>query len=181
MKNSKGKSEFEEFKQSQSEIPPSHLSAQLFQSVEPDIKATPYWVFSKLSLIHLFSGLMTLSVCPQFGVRVWGEGLGLMKTFMGLGSYGCVLACGFFFMGSSLLLAALVLKPYEILAIRRHRFVEIGAIVLLSMGFFLMIDVKEVLTGLTLAWIVGAVLGGVTLLELGWLFRKPMMANEARP
>lgn len=172
MKNSNWKSEFEEYKNAAASVPPVRLSDEIRKVVAKDLNAMPWKVFSKLALIHLVSALLTLSFCPQFGFRVFGEGMGLMENFMGFGAYGCMLACGFFFMGSSLLMAALVLKSYELMAIRRHRFAEIGSIVLLSMGFFIMVGAEEVLTGYTLAWMTGAIAGGVTLLELGWAARK---------
>lgn len=171
MKDPKWISDFEEFKNSPSITPPRGISEKILDTVEKDLKATPWKVFSKLSLIHLASALFTLSICPQFGFRLFGDGMGLMGHFMHLGPYGCMMACGFFFVGMSLLFASLLLKPYELLAIRKHRLAEIGGLAFISLGFFIMIDPESVVFSFALAWALGSIAGGIAVLELGWMLK----------
>lgn len=162
----------QEFKDIDPVMPPARILSRLQETIHHDLKLTPWRVFSKLAGVHLISALLTLSVCPQFGMRVAGKGMGLMEMFMHLGTYGCMIACGFFFVGMSLVLAALLLKPFELLAIRRHRLAEIGSLVLLSLGFFAMAAPEEILFGLALAWAIGAMAGGFLILEFGWRVRR---------
>ena len=159
-----------EFRNTQPVNPPQILSEQIFSRVRRDLNPSIWKVFSKLSLIHFFTALATLSICPQFGVRLLGEGVGLMTYFMQFGAYGCMLACGSFFVGSSVLVAMIILRSEEIRVIRNHRILELGALSLLSLGFFIMLQAKMIL-GIFFAWAVGSFVGGILMLELGWNIR----------
>lgn len=176
MKENPWKNEFEAYRQSEASSPPPSILQRVQDQIHLDLKLTPWRVFSKLALIHLASALFTLSFCPQFGVRALGQGMGLMEKFMRFGEYGCMTACGFLFVGMSLLIAVPVLKPAELLAIRRHRMSEIGSLTLLSLGFFTMLRPEAVLVGFSLAWILGALAGGILFLEVGWRFRRTATA-----
>lgn len=173
MSSNKGdwQNDWNEFQRTDEIAPPVALTKSLFATVRADLHPNPWTVFSKLSLIHAFTGIFTLSVCPQFGIRLFGEGMGLMHWFMKLGDYGCMLACGTFYLGTSLFAAALVLRPEEIQTVRKNRFLELTGLTLLSLGFFLMVS-SEIVVGLAAAWALGSIFGGMTLLETGWLFRK---------
>lgn len=163
--------EFEEFLNESSDAGPSlSASSVLFQKVEGDLNPNSARVFGKLMGIHALVTVFTLSVCPQFGFRILGEGMGLMHVFSALGEWGCLVACGSFFVGSSILAASFLLSRDEIRQIRRHRFLEVGSLTLLSLGFFFMLDLEIVLS-LAAAWFVGALLGGQALLELGYRIR----------
>lgn len=169
--NSEFGKEFEEFmNDSIDEGLGSSTSSALFHSVEQDLNPHPARVFGKLLGIHALVTLVTLSFCPQFGFRLLGEGMGLMHVFSIFGEYGCLVACGSFFMGSSILAASFVLNRDEIRQIRRHRFLEIGALTLLSLGFFFMLDL-EIVVPLAVSWLIGALLGSQALLEFGYRLR----------
>jgi hypothetical protein len=154
----------------QQQAPPKEVSEQILAQVHQDLHPSVWKTFSKLSLIHFAVALVTLSICPQFGFRLLGEGMGLMSAFMGLGDLGCPLACGFFFTGTTLLVASLVLRAEEIRAIRRNRFTELAALTLLSLGFFVMIR-AEIALGFALLWMLGSIVGSLLALELGWIAR----------
>ncbi|MFL5813890.1 MAG: hypothetical protein ACJ763_09965 [Bdellovibrionia bacterium] len=161
--------EYQEFLNKQ-ESPPKKASEQILAQIHQDLHPSVWKTFSKLSLIHFAVALVTLSICPQFGIRLLGEGMGLMHVFMGLGDLGCPLACGFFFTGTTLLVASLVLRPEEIRALRRNRFTEALALTLLSLGFFVMIR-AEIALGFALLWMLGSIIGSLLALELGWMAR----------
>ena len=170
MKKSKSDIEFQEFQKSEGTLLSRAISDKVFNIVRSDLNPSPYLVFSKLMGIHFVTALMTLSVFPQFGFRIFGEGMGLMHYFMNLGQHGCLVACGAFFTGTSLLMAGLILRGEELRVIRKNRFLELGAITLLSLGFFIMLD-AEIIFGLTLAWFLGAMMGSLVTLELVWGLR----------
>jgi hypothetical protein len=161
------KSEFQEFRNGAAVRPPREVSERIYAQVERDLNVSAWGVFSKLSLIHAGSALFTLSICPQFGFRAFGEGMGLMHYFMSLGTVGCPLACGAFFLGMSLLLATLILSAQELRVLRSHRWAGLGALTLLSLGFFLMADPVDIVASFAIAWVFGAVVGGYLVLELG--------------
>lgn len=127
-------------------------------------------VFAKLGAIHLAVGVLTLAFCPQFGVKIGAFGLGLARLFAYFGAYGCMVGCGAFFMGSSLVAAGCLLKPEEVRVLRGHQVLQLAALALLSLGAFVMLD-AQILAGYAAVWAVGSTLGGVAALELTWLFR----------
>jgi hypothetical protein len=96
--------------------------------------------------------------------------MGLMHYFMALGPYGCLVTCGAFFMGTSLVVAGLILRGEELRAIRRSRVLQLGALTLLSLGFFIMLD-AQIVFGLALAWFFGAWVGSLLTLEITWRLR----------
>src|SRR4051794_2306331 len=129
--------DFLDFKNIEPVAPPLHLTETIVDEVHRNLNPSAWKVFSKLSLVHFLVGLVTLSICPQFGFRILGNGTGLMGTFMTLGPYACELACGSFFLGSSILVASVVFKPEELRQLRRNEFLAVSALALMSMGFFI--------------------------------------------
>ena len=173
------KQEFQDFLSAAPSAPSAELSAAIFAHVERDLCPSAWSVFAKLAVIHFMTSVATLSVCPQFGYRVRGEGMGIQHYFMGLGEYGCMVACGFLFLGTSLLAATLFLRREEIRAIRKNRLSELSALAFLSLGFFIMVD-AEVVLSLAIAWFLGSLAGGLALLELGSLFRLSQNTGALR-
>lgn len=162
--------DYQEFLEAEQAKPSLATTEKIFAAVYRDLRPGALSVFSKLLAIHFVTALITLSICPQFGFRIVGEGMGLMHLFMGLGTYGCLAACGAFFTGTSLLIAGLSLRGEELRKIRENRWLGLGVLTLLSLGFFIMID-AELIFGLTLTWFVGAMLGSLGILELTWWLR----------
>ena len=171
--------DFDEFKQIEPVLPPNSVTRSILARVHRDLHPSAWKVFSKLALIHFFTALATLSLCPQFGWRLFGDGMGLMQYFSGLGDTGCGAACGSLFLGTSLLTATFLLRPEEVRCLRKNRLLELGALTLLSLGFFLMIH-AEIAIGFGLAWLVGSVLGGIATLELGWVIRLNIPFTRSR-
>ena len=119
--------------------------------------------------------LATLSLCPQFGISLTG-GAGLMNYLMGFGDGVCMLGCGAFFTSLSLLVASLGLRPEEVRVLRRQRVLQLGALATLSLGAFAFAG-ATLETTLALAWMLGAMLGGSCLLQLGWVIRRTAIAG----
>lgn len=168
-------SDLDGFLKEEGSQPPASISEGIMSRVRQDLNPSPWTTFAKLAAIHFFVGLFTLSLCPQFGVRTFGTGMGLMHYFMALGDVGCGIACGFLFIGASVLLASLFLSPDQVRVIRKHRMLELGALTLLSLGFFIMMS-AEIVLGFALAWLIGSIVGGLATLEAGWFLRKRALA-----
>lgn len=166
--------DYQDFLKGAGSRPPQKITEQIFASVRTDLNPNAYWLFAKLLMIHTVTAVATLSVCPQFGFRILGEGMGLMHVFMAFGTYGCFVACGSFFMGTSLLIASLALKAAEIQKIRRNRWLMTGALTLLSLGFFTMAG-PELVFSLTMPWLLGSLIGSVLTLEFGWFLRERLV------
>lgn len=149
---------------------PNHLRTAIQAAVFSDLSPSFIRVLGKMGIIHVLTSLVTLSICPQFGFRVWGEGMGLMDVFMRLGDVGCALACGIFFLGTTLVLASLILRRAEWRTIRNHRLLTVTSLLLPSLGFFRVMDGVFFLE-FSLAWMLGAFLIGVFLLESVWRWK----------
>lgn len=158
--------EFQEFLSESSERPPKILEEKVFNIVHKELNPGSWNVFSKISFIHMIAGLITLSLCPQFGFRLFGEGPGLMSYFLIFGIYGCTALCGAFFIGTSFFVSSLVLKQEEVNVLKRHKWLQISSVTFISLGAFIMID-TEIILGFALSWIVGSIVGGFAMFELG--------------
>jgi hypothetical protein len=146
---------------------PRPLREGILASVRADLEPSGSRVLAKLGVVHLLTSFATLSICPQFGVRLFGEGMGIMHYFTAFGEPGCSLACGFFFLGATLLAAALVFSRAEWRQLRSRRFWSLTALVLPSIAFFKLMG-GEFPLAFSLAWLVGAFACGLTMLEGVW-------------
>ncbi len=162
--------EYSDFMASSPVQPPLRLGESLRSHVQKDLNPNPWSVFSKLALVQIFVGFATLLFCPQFGYTPTGVH-GIMHVFMQFGNTVCMAACGAIFVGSSLLTAALVLKSPEVRVLRSHRVLQTTLISIMAVGTFLCLG-AEVMELVTLAWIVGSVIGGLSSLEIGWQLRQ---------
>jgi hypothetical protein len=163
--------DFEEFKNADGAKPTSTITQNIFARVNQDLNPSAWRIFGKLSLIHFFVAAVTLSICPQFGIRLLGDGMGLMEDFMRLGDYGCPVACGAFFMGTSIFFGTCLLTRDEIRVLRQNQILEFGALTLLSLGAFVMFH-AEIAIGFAVAWFLGTLLGSSFIFEVVRLFRS---------
>jgi len=163
--------EFKEFMEISSDRPSQEVESKILNFVRNSLNPSPWVVFSKLSLIHFVVGLLTLGLCPQFDLRFFGEGLGVMKFFTPFGTYGCIALCGAFFIGTSLFASSFVLRIEELRVLRKHRLLQISLLVFLSLGAFVMAD-AEIILAFGIAWGVGSLIGGLGILELGWWMKR---------
>lgn len=134
----------------------SKIKGVLLQKAQSTLFPSAGQVFRKLFAIHLISSMLTLTICPQFGFRLIGEGHGLMHYFMFAGTYGCQVLCGGFYMLSTVLLAFFALNTYQMRTLARNSFLFIPALGLLSMGVFNIMS-AEISLLINLAWLSGAI------------------------
>ncbi len=162
--------EYQDFLAGPVVMPPAHISESILARIHSDLNPSAWRVFSKLSLIHLIIGTITLLFCPQFGLG-FTDGIGLMALFMRFGDQVCMLGCGAVFMGGSALTASLMLRSEEVRTIRQTELLQISVLALLSMGVFICTG-AGVVAGLGIFWVLGSILGGLGTLELGWAIRN---------
>lgn len=165
--------EYRLFLDSPRRAPPREFSSQIKKAVDAEFNPARWLVLGKLFAIHFVSGLVTLLFCPQFGITFLGRGEALYGVFRWLGEYGCMVPCGAFFLGTTGLLAALLLKVGEVRVIRKSRGLQWALLSFISVGFFLSFQEQEMAIpgGLILAWIVGALTGGVSVFQVIYLLR----------
>lgn len=147
--------DFESFLESGHAQLPSSALENLKAEVFPKIGA----VAMKLGLIHLASSLLTLMVCPQFGLRLFFEGHGLMHYFMKAGDIGCFAFCGAFYLGTSFWVAKIFMGEFEWALLRKNSVLALGSLSLLSLGAFAMWD-HSLNFEIGLVWLLGALVSG---------------------
>jgi len=165
--------EYQEFLKNDETKPPAAISENIFRTIYHDLHPNAWEVFAKLSLIHVVSALVTLSICPQFGIRIFGNGMGLMHYFMHFGPFVCAIFCGSFFVGTTMIIANIWLTAEELGTLRKQRFLQLTALLLLSLGAFIMAD-ADILFGFTAFWLFGSLVSGISMMELGWRIRRPL-------
>lgn len=157
--------------------PPESLRASVFSSVYADLQPSSQRVLAKLGIVHVVTSFATLSICPQFGVRLLGDGMGLLHYLMPLGEWGCALACGSFFLGASLLVASVLFSRAEWRKLRSQTWLAIVAMVLPSIGFFRFMD-GEFFLGFSIAWLLGAALAGLVVVEGAWRWKSTSISKR---
>lgn len=162
--------DFRTFLEAGPEQAPRALSESIVGTVESDLQPSFWKVLLKIAGIQAAAGAVSLLFCPQFGVSFTSSN-GLMPYLMRFGLGVCMLGCGAFFTGLSLLIASWLLRPEEVRALRERRLFQLTVVAALSLGAFICSG-AEVLASLALAWALGAIVGGMATLELGWSFRK---------
>lgn len=99
---------------------PTHLSQRVlgYASVELSPQATLLRFYAAM----LVGAVITLLVCPQFGVGPLGGGHGIAHWAMAYGAFACGAFCSAFFVGTGTLCAVLVLKRSQWSWVWRHHF-----------------------------------------------------------
>lgn len=150
----------------------NELDLKIKSEIKKRLNPKPLDITLKVLVIHLFSAVITLAVCPQFGKKLFDFDINLMDFFMLItGPRYCVALCGTFFIGTSLFINTLFLNYDELRVIRSHRHLTVFLMVLISFGSFVMFDPILFLES-TLLWFFGAILGGYLSLELSNLLKR---------
>lgn len=167
--------DFEEFCASH-EAPPPELRERVLKRVRVDLEPSQPRVFLKLVALHALVSLGTLSLCSQFGFRLFEEGPDLMELFMRFGGLTCMSACGAIFLGLSVFLASFVLSRFELKTLDRMKFVHFGLLAGFSLAFFASLDVYLSLN-LILAWSFGALVGAYALYGAGRYLKAELLGS----
>lgn len=163
-------SEFNEFlKPQESSTQPPQILHRILNQIEAE-QPRKNTVALHLGSIHLISSLLTLFLCPQFGLKFGASDHGLMYYFMHLGDLGCYFLCGGFYMSLTFIAASLWLHPDEWIVIKKSRWLFSGGLVLVSFGALNMLG-TAIEFYLGLVWILGAIfVAQITLRSIQPLF-----------
>lgn len=165
--------DYADFLSSANHSVPFLVSERILRQVSRELNPPAGGVFLKLVFIHFAIGVFSLGFCPQFGVSLTSS-MGFMHYLMQVGETVCMLGCGAFFTGVSLLAATFILRSEEVRVLRRNHLAQIGSLGTLSLGAFLCLG-GEIVASLGAIWMLGAILGGAASLQVGWYFRKVVL------
>lgn len=166
--------DYEDFINSEGIMPPKELNAKIINFVRYDLNPDMKIVFSKLLGIQAFIGVLTLLFCPQFKLSLTNN-YDLYHYFhYTFGTYGCFTICGALFIGSGAIFASYLLKKSEVKKIRSNKSLCYLAISLIAVSLFILFGAEIYLTA-ALAWLIGAILGGLLMVEINGFFRDSFL------
>jgi hypothetical protein len=143
---------------------PRSLDQTVIQHIHQDMQPGARRVLSKFAVIHLFSSILTLSICPQFGLGPFFGQHGIMRYFMYFGDLVCIALCGAFYLSTTVAFAFLVMRPEEWRKLRELALPSFAGIAALSLLTFFILTQSGLVENLfwtisfVLSWFVAAVL-----------------------
>lgn len=143
----------------------------ILETVKAELMPDPKKLIAKVFVIHLFSALLTLTVCPQLGFSLIESKVNLMDLFMKLGPHFCDFACGTFFTSISVIFIRWFLSFDEFRFLRYHPFLLSATLVLTSLGFLLMLN-PQLFVQFTMLWLLGAISGVVATMEISFRIQR---------
>ena len=163
--------DYEDFVNSEGVKPPKELDSKIINYVRYDLNPDMKIVFFKLIGIQAFIGVLTLLFCPQFELSLTNNHDLYHYFHYTFGTYGCYSICGALFVGSGAIFASYLLRKSEVQKIRSNKSLCYLAISLIALSLFLLFGAEVYLTA-ALAWLVGAMLGGLLMVEINGFFRN---------
>jgi hypothetical protein len=144
----------------------------LFVTIKNRLFPSPWVVFSKISVLHLVVGFLSLGICHQFGLNPFNTERSLADWFMTVGGHEfCMLACGIFFMATTFLLSNLWLSLEELETIRRFEWLQSSLIIFVSIAAFYFFG-AELVASIVGLWALGAIIGAFISIEGSFRLRQ---------
>jgi hypothetical protein len=140
--------------------PPQELNNKILNEVRLLIYPSISQVLFKTLKIFIFFSVLTLSICPQFGVGFIKDSH-LFDFFMTFGHSTCKFLCGLFFLSASLFASTIFLSREEIKALKANAGLGINMLILLSLLALWLFGASFSATTLVY-WTSGALLGAWT-------------------
>ena len=141
------------------------VDEKILKTVHERLHPKASHLIGKVFLTHMITAIVTLSVCPQFGFKMFKLPINLMHTFMVFGLPICNFLCGLFFTATSMAVASVVLNRDEVRALRYRKTLAVSVLLLGSIGFFGIMN-PNLFIEFSLLWLLGAVIGIVGTLEV---------------
>jgi hypothetical protein len=128
---------YQAFEESGLRTPPANTTAILRAVVARDINPSKLQVLQKSLMLHLAALIVTLTICPQFGLGPLGGGHGIMHIVMDYGELACAAFCAGFFFSTSLFFMWIFMSRHETRVASIHSFSLAITLAGTSFGFFL--------------------------------------------
>lgn len=141
------------------------VKENILKEIESRVKPKLSLILTKVFFIHALTATITLTVCPQFGVKFLKLPVNMMHSFMFLGMPICNLICGIFFTATSFSVMSFILKRDEIRFLKYHNIAATMTVVLTSIGFFEIMN-PNLFLEFSFIWLIGAIVGSMLTLEV---------------
>lgn len=152
--------EFAEFIDADPATPAKAVDAAVLAMVAQDLRPAPWKIFAKLTLVEVATGLVTLALCPQFGLGFGSHSEFLHHLHAATSQAIFFLLCGLLFVTFGAVLGGRVLSRPEIRAVSRSRNRFFAGYSLLAYGVLVTLGPEEFVVS-SLTWVVGALLGNL--------------------
>jgi hypothetical protein len=163
--------EFVEFVEAAPIAPGQRTDLAVLRMVEKDFRPDPWMVYAKFTLIEVASGLLTLTVCHQFGLG-FSQPHPVMDTLHAATPPAIFyLLCGLLFVILGSTMNALVLSRHEIRTFGKNKNRYFAAYSALAYLSFVIVGTEFFVVG-SLTWVLGAMLGNVGGFEVVTRLRK---------
>ncbi len=165
--------EFSEFVQVEPVAPSKDIDDTVTRMVAKELMPAPMKVYSKFALIEVFSGLLTLTICPQFGLGFGrhNEFLHSLHTMTTPAIF--YLFCGLFFVTLGAGVSGIILNRAEIRTVGDYKFLFFAVYSVLTYLMLVTLG-TEVFVVSSLIWILGAFLGNILGFEAVIRLRRAM-------
>ena len=163
--------EFKDFTNSTNKIDSKKIDHTVFDLIQSEMNPSHQIVFTKILLIQSFVGVITLLFCPQFDFSLTGN-YDLFHFFhRTFGHHICMMVCGALFVGSGAIFASYILTLTELRKIRESQFLYYLSLSGLFIFSFLIIG-ADVYLEIAALWSIGALIGGLLMIEINSLIRQ---------
>lgn len=147
--------------------PPEKLEWETKMKIRQLLNPSLSQISVKILTVHLFLGFLAFAICPQFGFKYFGEGIGLHRYFMIFGHEVCMVLCGMLLFGITYSASVSILTLGEIRKFNEYKGLITFLLTLITLTPFLIMrspalpSIQEVLN-----WVFGAFSGGILLFEI---------------
>ena len=158
------RAEFAEFVEVNPAAPSKKKDKAVMDMVSNDLLPAPMKVYSKFTLVEAASGLLTLTLCPQFGLGFGRHNELLHSLHAATTPVIFYLLCGLFFVLLGAGISGLILNRAEIRTVGNKKFTYFAIYSVLAYLILIVLG-SEVFVLSSLIWIMGAFLGNVLCFE----------------
>lgn len=148
-------------------LPPERITQKILLKIKELLNPRFSHILLKILIVHLVVGSLTLVICPQFGITIFGEEISIIRYFMIFGHEVCTILCGVFFLGTTLSISASILTREEIHKFNEYKSLITFLLCFFSLSVFLILKSPNLPpTQEILNWVFGAFAGGSLLFEI---------------
>ncbi|MBC7741822.1 MAG: hypothetical protein H7061_06480 [Bdellovibrionaceae bacterium] len=164
--------EYNEFFDSDGIPVPDNVTENLFTQMKSLLNPSAKLIFLKILSIHIITGFLSLSVCNQFGINPFNTSQSITTWMMAVGGHHlCMVGCGVFFIGLSLMISGYLLTIEEVNALKRTRYLQTFCLIVVSLASFIMVG-AEVAISIAALWLLGGFIGGLVATETVWVLKR---------
>ena len=152
--------EFAEFADAKPVAPGESADEAILQMVGKDLRPALWKVYTKFTIVEVAAGLLTLTICPQFGLGFRRHNEFLHALHLATPPVVFYLLCGLFFVILGATLAGLVLNRDEIRSCHSNDHWYFAGYSILTYLTLVALGV-EIFVLSSLTWMLGAMLGNL--------------------